>query len=89
LSSGSEITSENIVFDALVETRETEQKINFSGSSRGLKDSEQDMILDALRRSNGNRKIASENLGISGRTLRYKLAKYKEQGVSVPEASLA
>ena len=89
LSSGSEITSENIVFDALVETREAEQKINFSGSSRGLKDSEQDMILDALRRSNGNRKIASENLGISGRTLRYKLAKYKEQGVSVPEASLA
>ena len=47
------------------------------------------MILHALRDSNGNRKVASERLGISGRTLRYKLAKYKEQGIEIPEASVA
>ena len=45
------------------------------------------MILDALRRSNGNRKIAVKT-GIGGRTLGYKLAKYKEQGVPVPGLSV-
>ena len=54
-----------------------------------LKVSEREMIISALRESNGNRKVASERLGISGRTLRYKLAKYKEQGIEVPIASVA
>ena len=54
-----------------------------------LKGSERDMIISALRDTNGNRKLASERLGISGRTLRYKLAKYKEQGIEIPVASVA
>ena len=58
-------------------------------ASEDLKGSERDMIIGALRDSNGNRKLASERLGISGRTLRYKLAKYKEQGIDIPVASVA
>jgi len=58
-------------------------------ASEDLKGSERDMIISALRDSNGNRKLASERLGISGRTLRYKLAKYKEQGIEIPVTSVA
>jgi two-component system response regulator FlrC len=49
-----------------------------------LKARERELILDALRAVDGNRKKACERLGISGRTLRYKLAKFREQGVALP-----
>jgi len=45
-------------------------------------DHEQNLILDALK--NGNRKQAAEKLGISQRTLRYKLAKMRDSGIEVP-----
>ena len=49
-----------------------------------LKVRERELILDALRAVNGNRKKACERLGISGRTLRYKLAKFREEGIPLP-----
>jgi two-component system, response regulator FlrC len=45
---------------------------------------ERDLILDALRAGNGSRREAAESLGISARTLRYKLARLREAGVEVP-----
>ena len=46
-----------------------------------LEDMERQMILQALSRSGGNQVKAAEQLGISGRTLRRKLVKYRrEQG---------
>ncbi|MFK7815367.1 MAG: sigma-54-dependent transcriptional regulator [Gammaproteobacteria bacterium] len=51
-----------------------------------LKSHEQDLILQALVSEHGNRKIVAEQLGISPRTLRYKIAKMKDQGVPVPSA---
>lgn len=45
---------------------------------------EQELILEALAAGNGSRKAAAERLGISPRTLRYKLARLREQGVAVP-----
>jgi len=50
----------------------------------GLKTREFEMILDALRLDNGSRKAAAERLGISPRTLRYKLARMRDQGIAVP-----
>jgi len=47
---------------------------------------ERDLILDALRAGNGNRREAAETLGISARTLRYKLARLREAGIDVPAA---
>jgi two-component system, response regulator FlrC len=50
-----------------------------------LVQAERDLILDALR-SQGSRREAAERLGISPRTLRYKLARLREAGVDVPAA---
>jgi two-component system response regulator FlrC len=55
------------------------------GSLRGdLKSVEEKMILDALHSGQGSRKVAAEILGISPRTLRYKIARLKEAGISIP-----
>ena len=54
------------------------------GLGGGLKTREFEMILDALRVDNGSRKAAAERLGISPRTLRYKLARMRDQGIAVP-----
>jgi two-component system response regulator FlrC len=51
-----------------------------------LKSRERRLILDALRTARGSRKIAAAKLGISARTLRYKLARMRDEGVEVPDA---
>ncbi|MDD3481949.1 sigma-54 dependent transcriptional regulator [Azovibrio restrictus] len=45
-----------------------------------MKDLEREHILKTLAEVNGSRKVAVERLGISERTLRYKLKQYKEEG---------
>jgi two-component system response regulator FlrC len=52
--------------------------------SISLSAAECDLILQALRSDNGNRQLAAKRLGISARTLRYKLAKLREAGIEVP-----
>jgi two-component system response regulator FlrC len=54
------------------------------GLGDDLKSKEFELILDALNRDRGSRKAAAERLGISPRTLRYKLARMREQGIAVP-----
>ena len=49
-----------------------------------LKSMEEQMILEALRSENGSRKGAAEKLGISPRTLRYKIARMRDAGVVIP-----
>ena len=49
-----------------------------------LKARETQLILETLRSNSGHRQKTAETLNISPRTLRYKLAKLKEQGVEVP-----
>ena len=60
---------------------------NIDGSlASSLDQTERDLILDALRSGQGNRREAAERLGISPRTLRYKLARLREAGIDVPAA---
>jgi two-component system response regulator FlrC len=54
--------------------------------ANSLGQTERDLILDALRNGQGNRREAAERLGISPRTLRYKLARLREAGIDVPAA---
>lgn len=49
-----------------------------------LKDHERRLIIGALSEGNGSRKFAAKKLGISPRTLRYKIARMREEGVAVP-----
>ncbi|HEB96234.1 MAG TPA: sigma-54-dependent Fis family transcriptional regulator [Sedimenticola thiotaurini] len=52
--------------------------------SDDLRSVEEQMILDALAEGNGSRKQAAERLGISQRTLRYKIARLRDAGVAIP-----
>ena len=54
-----------------------------------MKNREQALIIEALQAENGCRKDAAARLGISPRTLRYKLAKLREQGVVIPGMATA
>ena len=60
------------------------QDLDNRGLSDVARDSEQKMILITLDRLNGSRKDAAIELGISPRTLRYKLAKMKDLGMAIP-----
>src|SRR5690606_30874767 len=48
-----------------------------------LSAAEHELILQALRADSGNRQAVAKRLGISPRTLRYKLARMREAGVEV------
>lgn len=48
-----------------------------------LKEREVQIILDTLKANDGHRQKTAEALNLSPRTLRYKLAKFKEQGLDV------
>lgn len=54
-----------------------------------LKYREQQIIIDALSHSNGNRAVVAKKLDISPRTLRYKLARLRKAGVTLPFTSAA
>ncbi len=67
------------------------ETVNSSKSSKSgsnlndeLRGREFDKILEILHSTMGNRKMAAEQLGISQRTLRYKLAKMRDGGIVVP-----
>lgn len=49
-----------------------------------LKQQEFQIILDALIECRGNRQAVAEKLGISPRTLRYKIAKMRDEGMIIP-----
>ena len=53
---------------------------NNAKNTENIKDLEREHILKALADAGGSRKLAIERLGISERTLRYKLQQYREEG---------
>ncbi|WP_415911816.1 sigma-54-dependent transcriptional regulator [Neptuniibacter sp. QD37_11] len=64
--------------------QQTAQDEDLSGQlGEGVRQREFQLIIDALKATHGSRKEAAENLGISPRTLRYKLAKMREQGLDL------
>ena len=68
-------------------TKDTKQDLlaTDTGSYKDeLKDKEHRIILETLARCHGKRKDVAETLGISPRTLRYKLAQMRDLGISLP-----
>ncbi|TCK07056.1 sigma-54-dependent transcriptional regulator [Marinobacterium mangrovicola] len=64
---------------APVVAAETDEQAGVLGQD--LRQREYQLIIDALNACGGSRKDASEKLGISPRTLRYKLARMREEGI--------
>ncbi|RME34166.1 MAG: sigma-54-dependent Fis family transcriptional regulator [Gammaproteobacteria bacterium] len=54
------------------------------GLGEDLRGRERRLILEALAEGGGSRKYAAERLGLSPRTLRYKLARMREEGIEIP-----
>ena len=65
------------------ETAPTEKGDAAGVLASSLSAAEHELILQALRADNGNRQAVAKRLGISPRTLRYKLARMREAGVEV------
>lgn len=68
------------------DTRAPVQAVQVESSNilnAGVKQHEYQLIIDALRAAGGRKKQAAENLGISPRTLRYKMARLRELGIEM------
>jgi two-component system response regulator FlrC len=92
LASGTQITATDIYLEDVVSASSTQSSQPSDEQDKnlldgGLRDREKQLIVDALQAVNGCRKDAAQRLGISARTLRYKLARLKEQGVAIPSIS--
>jgi len=59
------------------------EKPEIIGLGEGVRSAEESIILQTLQMENGSRKITAEKLGISPRTLRYKMARMKDSGVII------
>ncbi len=86
LQQGGVIAAADLCFDTEPDAApaETPADTGPRGLSADLRSLEGQRILDTLRSVSGSRKTAAEVLGISPRTLRYKLARLREAGVAVP-----
>lgn len=87
LHNGSEIQANDIQFESLAPSEPMAAPAPHTEPQclgDELKNHEYTRILAVLRADNGNRQSAAKKLGISQRTLRYKLARMREMGMPVP-----
>ncbi len=82
LATGRGIEPENLMLPRVVSVR---PEAGVGG--RSIRDLERDTILTTLSRCGGSRKKTAEALGMSERTLRYKLQRYRENGELDGDAS--
>jgi two-component system response regulator FlrC len=92
LASGSTIEISDLRFetDSRPEPYSAASEVSASAALQSdLRERERELIMAALRAVAGNRKLAAERLGISPRTLRYKLAQLRAAGMEVPNGRLS
>lgn len=90
LQSGQTITADDIAFEALTgqQTQPVSMQVDKTiqiDSGQDLRSQEQRHIIDVLEKNHGSRRLSAKELGISERTLRYKIARFREQGIDIPE----
>ncbi|MCB1747873.1 MAG: sigma-54-dependent Fis family transcriptional regulator [Gammaproteobacteria bacterium] len=90
LHQGSAIEAHDLMFESTLAptalTSAAGEEAGDDSLTGDLKDHERRLILGALSEGKGSRKFAAEKLGISPRTLRYKIARMRDEGVAVPGA---
>ena len=86
LCENGEIDASDLMIDEDVQVAIDAQPEQVEDNKLGseLRYQEHQIILDTLVSCNGKRKDVAEKLGISPRTLRYKLARMREDGIEVP-----
>lgn len=86
LCDGYEITPADLRFESMTSNTRTIQVAGSRSSTltNNVRSHEYELILKALETGNGSRKKAAEQLKISPRTLRYKLAKMRDEGIEIP-----
>ena len=89
LCDSKQITSQDLIieqFDDFVLQDNDNDQDHIQSEALGceLKQQENQIILDTLVLCNGSRKDVAVKLGISPRTLRYKLAKMRDMGIELP-----
>jgi two-component system response regulator FlrC len=80
------MSSLSVVKEALHSNYEVDfkdERPEIGGLGEGIRSAEESIILQTLQMENGSRKITAEKLGISPRTLRYKMARMKDSGVII------
>lgn len=85
LLDGDVIKAEDLVFEQIEQVAQS-QDVGDCELQGNLLRQEFELIRSALYKSAGNRKATAAQLGISARTLRYKLAKMRDAGMSLPAA---
>ena len=88
LLQGASISASDLVFESCSATSE-DDAMSTAALHESLQYRERQIIIDALADNNGNRVAVAETLGISPRTLRYKLARLRKAGVAMPFVSAA
>ncbi|WP_421855260.1 sigma-54-dependent transcriptional regulator [Marinomonas sp.] len=88
LSPNSQINEDHIAFDMMSLTPVVVETVADEDSAasilgKGVQQHEFRIIAQALVDANGKRKVVADKLGISPRTLRYKIAKMRESGIDV------
>ncbi|QBF81748.1 sigma-54-dependent Fis family transcriptional regulator [Shewanella maritima] len=87
---GDEISANDIILDsadvpaAVEPAAEVTSAPQVEALGSELKAQEHVIILETLNQCNGSRKQVAEKLGISARTLRYKMAKMRDMGIQIP-----
>ena len=71
-------------FDTQIQVSVPEESAKEEKLGNELKQQEHQIILDTLQACHGSRKAVAERLGISPRTLRYKIAKMRDCGIEIP-----
>jgi len=86
LCNGETLEAQDIHFEeeSHVDVAPVLELVEESSLNSDLKAKEFDLIVRALHECNGSKKAAAEQLGISPRTLRYKLAKMRELDIAIP-----
>jgi len=86
LCENGEIDASDLMIDEDIQVTidATPEQVEDNKLGSELRYQEHQIILDTLVSCNGKRKDVAEKLGISPRTLRYKLARMREDGIEVP-----
>ena len=89
LTSGETIGAHDLHFESAAGwaggTRIDAAQVDADTLEAGLQEEAHRLILEALEASRGSRKLAAVRLGISPRTLRYRLAEMRVAGVAIPQ----